>query len=331
MAAVVDLSVLLQLLFSYNVLSAGEKEIVDILLDIFIRKDTYTDSIYIFDEPELHINTSIQHSLLLEINKLVPPNCQIWIATHSIGFLRALQDELKDDCQIIKFDSENKWASQQYTLSPINVNRKVWQELFATAIDDLSQLICPQTIVYCEGRADPKRDGSERGLDADVYNTIFAQQHPETFFVSSGGNTELDQRSDIAIAILSKDLPTLKVLVLKDRDMASGNNTDENTRQLYLQNNPENHRVLKRFEIENYLYDKEVLQVYCAKNGLTFDEATYDTIVHDIVNDNLKDQTGKIKSCCNLAISINADQFKRTLATYITSSMQIYKELECDI
>lgn len=316
------------IVFSYNVLSAGEKEIVDILLDIFIRKDTYTDSIYIFDEPELHINTSIQHSLLLEINKLVPQNCQIWIATHSIGFLRALQDELKDDCQIIKFDSDKNWASQQYTLFPVKINRKVWQELFSTAIDDLSQLICPQIIVYCEGRADPKRDGSERGLDADVYNTIFAQQHPETLFVSSGGNTELDQRSDIAIAIFSKVFPTLKVFVLKDRDMAPGKSTDENTRQLYLQNNPENHRVLKRFEIENYLYDKEVLQAYCEKNGLTFDEETYDTIVHDIGNDNLKDQTGKIKSCCNLGISINADQFKRTLATYITSSMQIYKELE---
>lgn len=316
------------IVFSYNVLSAGEKEIVDILLDIFIRRDKYTNSIYIFDEPELHINTSIQHSLLLEINKLVPANCQIWIATHSIGFLRALQDELKDDCQIIKFDSDKKWASQQYTLCPINVSRKVWQELFSTAIDDLSQLICPQIIVYCEGRADPKKDGSERGMDADVYNTIFAQQHPETLFISSGGNTELDQRSDIAIAIFSKVFPTLKVFVLKDRDMASGKSTDENTRQLYLQNNPENHRVLKRFEIENYLYDKEVLQAYCEKRRLTFDEAAYDTVVHDIVNDNLKDQTGKIKGCCNLEISINADKFKRTLATYITSSMQIYKELE---
>lgn len=316
------------IVFSYNVLSAGEKEIVDILLDIFIHKETYTDSIYIFDEPELHLNTAIQHSLLLEINKLVPENCQIWIATHSIGFLRALQDELKDNCQIIKFDSEKKWASQPYTLTPIKVNRKVWQELFATAVDDLSQLICPQIIVYCEGRADPKIDGGEQGLDADVFNTIFAQQHPEAMFVSSGGNTELDQRSNIAIAILSKVFPSLKIWVLKDRDMASGKNTDEHTRQLYLQNNPENHRVLKRFEIENYLYDKELLQAYCEKNSLNFDENLYNDIVQDIVNDNLKDQTGRIKKCCSLNISINAERFKRTLAACMSSSMQVYKELE---
>lgn len=31
--------------FEYNVLSSGEKEVVDILLDLYLRKDEYTDSI----------------------------------------------------------------------------------------------------------------------------------------------------------------------------------------------------------------------------------------------------------------------------------------------
>lgn len=317
--------------FGFNVLSAGEKEVVDILLDLYIRKDSYTDSVYIFDEPELHLNTAIQRSLLNEINNMVPDNCQIWIATHSIGFLRALQDELKNDCDIIQFNSENKWASETYILTPAKVNRKMWQNLFSTALDDLSQLVCPEIIVYCEGRADPKKGGDERGLDADVLNTIFAQQHPEVFFVSSGGNTELDQRSEIAIAILSKVFPNLKIWVLKDRDMASGKSTDEHIRQLYLQNNPENHRVLNRFEIENYLYDQEVLQEYCRSNGLSFDKEAYNAAVQDIKNDNLKDQTGRIKKCCNLVSSINAEVFKRNLATYVTSTMNVYKELEAVI
>lgn len=46
--------------FEYNLLSAGEKEVVDILLDLYLRQDTYNDSIFLIDEPELHINTSIQ-------------------------------------------------------------------------------------------------------------------------------------------------------------------------------------------------------------------------------------------------------------------------------
>ena len=314
--------------FEYNVLSAGEKEVIDILLDLYLRRDSYTDSIYIIDEPELHINTSIQKALFLEINRIIPENCQIWIATHSIGFLRAIQYELKDESQIIEFDAKNKWASESYILTPTKLSFKKWQNIFSTALDDLSTLICPSTIIYCEGKDKPKKDGSEAGLDAEVYNKIFANNHPDVLFVSSGGNTELDQRSTVAIEIFTKIFKDLKVLVLKDLDMASGKKVDLKEREVYLKNNPEFHRVLKRFEIENYLYDKEVLKKYCVSNGLKFDEDMYNSIVNDIALDNLKDKTGKIKECCNITTSINKEQFKKNLANYITPDMDVYKELE---
>jgi hypothetical protein len=191
-----------QILFDYHVLSSGEKEVIDILLDLYLRKDEYDDSIYIIDEPELHLNTAIQRKLLIEINKMIPENCQIWIATHSIGFLRALQEELNDISQIIEFKEENQWASQEYTLTPIVKSRNNWRSIFATALDDLTGLVSPNRIVYCEGRAEPRADGSERGFDAQVFNTIFGEKHPDTLFISSGGNTELDQRSEIAICPL---------------------------------------------------------------------------------------------------------------------------------
>ena len=94
--------------FEFNVLSSGEKEVVDILLDLYLRQDEYNDTVFMIDEPELHINTAIQRKLLIEINKLIGKNCQLWVATHSIGFLRALQEELKDDCQIIDFNTNTK-------------------------------------------------------------------------------------------------------------------------------------------------------------------------------------------------------------------------------
>lgn len=46
--------------FEFNVLSSGEKEVVDILLDLYLRKDEYSETVFLLDEPELHINTSIQ-------------------------------------------------------------------------------------------------------------------------------------------------------------------------------------------------------------------------------------------------------------------------------
>lgn len=314
--------------FSYNVLSSGEKEVVDLLLDLYLRKDEYNDSIYIIDEPELHLNTAIQRKLLIEINRMIPENCQLWVATHSIGFLRALQDDLNDDSQIIQFDGENKWASQAYKLTPMVKSRKNWQKLFTTALDDLTGLVSPKRIVYCEGRAEPRKDGSERGLDAEVYNTIFGEKYPDTLFVSSGGNTELDQRRAIAISILSKVFPDVEILVLKDRDMASGKQTTENDRQVYLSNNPVYHRVLNRFEIENYLYDKMVLKKYCAVNGFVFDEAAYDGFVNDIVNQQVKDETGRIKNICGITVNVNPEVFKINLAKCIDSSMDVYKELE---
>lgn len=193
--------------FEFNVLSAGEKEVVDILLDLYLRRDQYTDSIYIIDEPELHLNTAIQRSLLNEINKMIPEGCQIWVATHSIGFLRAIQDELNDQAQVIQFDSDNKWASETYTLTPIKKNRAAWRSLFKTALEDLTNLVAPRTVIYCEGRDKPGSNSEEKGLDAIVFNKIFGEHYPDILFVSSGGNTELDQRSAIAIAVLSKALP----------------------------------------------------------------------------------------------------------------------------
>ncbi|CDM57759.1 MULTISPECIES: AAA family ATPase [Rhizobium] len=313
--------------FEFNVLSSGEKEVIDLLLDLYLRRDDYDDSVFLIDEPELHINTAIQGSLLTEIDRLVGPDCQIWITTHSIGFLKALQTQMKDRCQIIQFRGDLNLASTVQTLTPLEPSTSAWRDLFAVALDDLATLVAPKTIIYCEGRDAPGKAGSERGMDAQAFNAIFNRDMPDAMFISSGGNTELDQRSAVAIAILSKVFPEIEILVFKDRDMASGKITDENDRQVYLKTNPQNHRVMKRFEIENYLYDKEVLAAYCAANALQFDEASYDNLVCDIVNQNLKDVTGHIKSICGIKGSINAETFKVSLARHVDEGMAAYKEL----
>ena len=314
--------------FEFNVLSSGEKEVVDIILDLYLRQEEYVDSIFIIDEPELHINTAIQRKLLIEINKLIGENCQIWIATHSIGFMRALQEDFKDDCQIIHFEANNQWASSVHTLRPMEKTISNWKNIFGTALDDLTNLICPKRLIYCEGRGNPGPNAREEGLDAQVFNNIFNKKYTDTLFVSSGGNTELDQRSEIAFAILYKAIPDLEVFVLKDRDIASGKDTNEKTRDQYLENNPDNHRVLKRLEIENYLYDKEVLKKYCQKNKLQFDKETYDEKVTDIENQNLKDITSTIKNICDITTSINSEKFKLNLSKLISEDMSIFKELE---
>ena len=138
--------------FEFNVLSSGEKEVIDILLDLYLRQDDYNDTVFLIDEPELHINSAIQKKLLIEINKLVGEECQIWVATHSIGFLRALQDDLSDECQIIYFDPAFDFGISPRTLIPIEKTRRNWLKIFETALDDLTGLVSPKRLVYCEGR-----------------------------------------------------------------------------------------------------------------------------------------------------------------------------------
>ncbi len=151
--------------FDFNVLSSGEKEVVDIIIDLYLRKNEYNDSIFLIDEPELHVNTTIQRRLLKEINSLVGQNCQIWLATHSIGFLRSLQEDFGEDCEIIKFEAGVNFASEPCTLVPMAKTRANWMSIFEVALDDLVGLVAPNKIIYCEGKAEAKQ-GKEEGLDA---------------------------------------------------------------------------------------------------------------------------------------------------------------------
>ena len=315
--------------FEFNVLSSGEKEVVDIVLDIYLRQYDFDDTVYIIDEPELHINTAIQRRLLIEVNKLVGSNCQILIATHSPGFLRAIQHDLPHDCQIIYFDPDKDFGASRYTLVPMKKTHQTWGRIFATALDDIADLVVPRRVVYCEGKAEPI-NGAERGLDAQAYNNIFGESHSDTVFVSSGGNTEPQQRSDVAISILTK-VVRVQILLLLDRDFASGKPTDANDRAIYLKNNPNHHRVLSRRELENYLYDEEVLQKYCSDNNLEFKVEAYRKHVTNILDDNVKDKTGVVKNVCGIVAPITALNFKLELSRAITPDMRIYKELRACI
>lgn len=128
--------------FPYQNLSSGKKEVVDIILDLIAHSSEFDDTVYCIDEPELHLNTAVQRALLGEIEKLIPPKCQLWVATHSVGFLRALQDELSDKSAILDFSEKNYFQGAQ-TITPIVRTRANWQRIFATALDDLVGLIAP--------------------------------------------------------------------------------------------------------------------------------------------------------------------------------------------
>jgi energy-coupling factor transporter ATP-binding protein EcfA2 len=308
--------------FPYENLSSGEKEVVDIVIDLVIKTPEFNNTIYCIDEPELHLNTAIQRKLLIEIEKLIPDTCQLWVATHSIGFLRALQEDLKEKCSIIDF-SEKDYFNSACTIEPMPTSRKNWQRIFQTALEDLTGLLAPKKIIYCEGRPEPDINNGEQGLDADIYNEIFSEEHHDILFVSSGGGGAVTKSASLALKVLNKAFIDVKLYLLKDRDEKT-----ESERENFL-NSDTSHRMLKRREIENYLFDKEILQIFCSQKSTKFDENKYNSKVIDINQQDLKPIQQDIQACCG--ISGNITDFKRDLAKAVLNSTQIFTLLNNEI
>lgn len=306
--------------FPFENLSSGEKEVVDMLIDLEVKLPIYTDTVFCIDEPELHLNTAIQRKLLRELADMIPASSQLWVATHSIGFLRALQQDLGDDAQILDF-SEKDYFTGTHTIKPIRGTRSDWKRIFSTALEDLTGLVAPTTIIYCEGRPDPSAGGGEQGLDAQIYNTIF-EESSDALFISSGGGGAQSKNSGIALKILSKAFQGVTLRLLKDRDELS-----DAERGTFLGASPD-HRMLERREIENYLFDSEILAKYIGAQSGALDIAKYDLVVTDIAKQDLKaGQTlQQLTQLCGVAGTVH--DFKIALAPFITTNTNVYAALK---
>lgn len=306
--------------FPYKNLSSGEKEVVDIIVDLIVRAPEFNDTVFCIDEPELHLNTGIQRKLLKGIAGLIPDNCQLWVATHSAGFLRALQEDLANDSMVLDF-GETDYFNGEKTIRPMERTRQNWRRVFDTALDDLSGLLAPKRVTYCEGKIG-KRTSVEQGFDANVYNQLFAKTQGDCLFVSSGGGAEAVKNSSLAIHVLRKALLDVDIMLLKDRDELSAAE-----RNKFL-GEGKHHRMLKRREIENYLLDKQVLATFCTSKGLAFNEATYNQIVTDIDNQDLKvgDTITRLRDLCGVTGS--NEKFMLGLVPTMATVQPVYAEVE---
>ncbi|VEB34462.1 chromosome partition protein smc [Legionella sainthelensi] len=287
--------------FPYNNLSAGEKEAVDLLLDFFLKTKKFSDTIFCIDEPELHLNTAIQKSLLIEIEKLIPENCQLWIATHSIGFLRALQENLSHKTQIIDMSEHD--FDESIELMPIKPSRKNWQKIFKTALEDLTGLVAPKTIVYCEGKL-------RNSIDEQIFNEIFSDFH-DVLFISATNKSEAIKYAGVALTILNRAFDDVEIRVLIDRDDNTTVPNDSNVKVC----------VLKRDEFENYLFDKEIIM----KAYSSVSEEQFDNLSIDIINDDIKTKLNDFKKLCGES---NLSKLKLKLAKAIKPGTKVYDELK---
>ncbi len=240
--------------FHYKNLSGGEKAAFDLLLDVFVKRNEYQNAIYCIDEPEAHVATAL-HGLLLEVVlDIMPFASQLWIATHSIGFVRKAYEMMLQKGDVVFLDFSSRNFDEAAKILPCVPDRSFWHMTYKVALDDLADLIAPAKIIICEG-ASTKAD---KGFDAQCYNNLFEDTHPDWLFVSHGSANEVTQ-SDALIAVLEAVARGSTIARVIDRDeMTDGAREEKIAGGL---------RVLRRRELENYLYDSEVLKTFLLMNN----------------------------------------------------------------
>ena len=236
--------------FHYKNLSGGEKSAFDLLLDIFVKREEYSDTVFCIDEPEAHMNPRLQGSLLDELFRLTTGNSQLWIATHGIGMMReALNLSGQHNGQVVFLDFGDRDFDVPQVITPTNPSRKFWERTHEIVLDDLAALVAPDLIILCEGTH------GIQGFDAECYNKIFSEQYPNAKFVSAGGKKEVQNY----IAVLEAITKGAKVLGLRDRDQATGQEVARMER--------DGIKVLQRGAIEDYLLSDDVLMSLCQEYG----------------------------------------------------------------
>ena len=251
--------------FHYKNLSGGEKAAFDILLDVFLKRDEAKEAVFCIDEPELHVATGLQGPLIAAVLALLGEASQLWIATHSIGVVREAYRMLLDRPGEVAFlDFSGREFDGPVTITPSTPNRVFWKNMYEVALDDLSSLVAPHRVVICEG----SKYKHVEAFDARCYNQLFASEFPETLFISHGGSGEVIQ-SEHLVSILKSIAHGIDVQKLIDRDDMTG---EERARKI-----AQGLRVLRRRELEEYLYDPDVLRTFLQTEGC--EEAVVETVV----------------------------------------------------
>ncbi|WPV00093.1 AAA family ATPase [Mucilaginibacter sp. cycad4] len=224
----------------YDFLSGGEKEIFNILLNLLVRKEYFQDTIYFLDEIDLHLNTQLQKNLLKEITEnWIPDNCQLWTASHSLGFIEYANEA--EHAAIIDLDSLNFDLRQIIHPSP-KKNFDVFE--IAVSKEFLANLFEGKRIIFSEN------------TDTPLYNNLSID---DTIFFNAKDKADVFYKA--------KNNPSYDGIA--DRDYLS----DEERTDLL--SRYRNLFLLKYYSIENYLFHPDNLEEHYKKGNKEFNKENY--------------------------------------------------------
>ncbi len=210
--------------FGYELLSSGEKEVFGILLNLLVRRDSFQDTIYFIDELDVHLNTSLQYAFLKEVTEnWIPQNCQLWTASHSLGFIQYARET--ENAVIIDFDQFD-FDVPQILLPQPKDNLEVYE--IAVPKGMLSEIFQDKLLTFCEN------------TDVIIYNSIGLK---ERLFLPA------TDKNDVYFS--AKNNPNL--FGLMDKDFLTPREIEAIRQKI------SNLFILTFYSIESYLYHPENL------------------------------------------------------------------------
>jgi hypothetical protein len=222
--------------FPVSALSSGEREVVNIVFDFLLRNPS--NSIVIFDEPELHLHPELSYKLLQAL-KTVGDNNQFIYCTHSPDIITASLDHsvvfvgppkepLQNQALVVREDDETHQAL-----------KLLGQSIGIVALGKRLVLI----------------EGTEASLDKQAYGSILKNRFPGLVQVPSGGKGMITSFASILGSVLEQSIWGVEFFMLCDRDaipsgLAIADVEVASKGRL---------RVLSRYHLENYFLDEHVL------------------------------------------------------------------------
>jgi predicted ATPase len=218
-------------------LSAGEKEVLALFFELF-RTDP-RNSIIMIDEPELHLNASIEARVLPYLARrfIDERNDQIFLATHSTGILSVTPDSSL--YKIAKPDGAGSNQGSQIGSSPKRA------ALLRDLVGNLGVFTTAERFVFVEG------ESTVKSIDKRVLELLFPGLRADTVFIPAGSNSSVQSIARKVQQILSEEVPFGKFYALRDRDRLSVGEVSALEKAHRL-------RVLTRCMIENFLLDEVV-------------------------------------------------------------------------
>lgn len=96
--------------------SLGYKEFLSILMAIDIFDCGGDQHIFLMVEPFAHARTSERSEMMEFVSSYINPRCQLWITTNNSNFAQAIQQNMGQDSQIVKFDGKADWRNSAQRL-----------------------------------------------------------------------------------------------------------------------------------------------------------------------------------------------------------------------